>query len=177
MLLPNALKISWERWRDERFYVCCLNMSMTHTQESQREIAAYARQWFSLKQILSLSMLYSSIVMQTIVLCCITTTVSRCNPTKSLVVWDIYLTMRCCDLYSVRSVILSFLCWCLPDEAHLLLRAARYRHLSTIKSCQPYRVCPDWRSGTGVLKLYFMNVIKCQSVCLTRSSYMFDVSP
>lgn len=151
-------------------------MSMTHTQESQREIAAYARQWFSLKQVLSLSMLYSSIVMQKIVLCCITTTVSRC---KSLVVWDVYLAMRCCDLYSVRSVILSFLCWCLPDEAHLLLRAARYRHLSTIKSwnSQPYRVCPDWRSGTGVLKLYFMNVIKCQSVCLTRSSYRFYVSP
>lgn len=110
---------------------------------------------------------------------CAHTTVSRCNLTKSLVVWDIYLAMRCCDLYSIRSVILSFLCWCLPDEAHLLLRAARYRHLSTIKSwnSQPYRVCPDWRSGTGVLKLYFMNVIKCQSVCLTRSRYMFDVSP
>lgn len=151
-------------------YVCCLSMSMTHTRESQREIAAYARQWFSLKRISSYSMLYSSIAMEKVGLCCIE---------KSLVIWDIYLAMRCCDLYSVSSVILSFLCWCLPDEAHLLSRAARCRHLSTIKSwnSQPYRVCSDWRSRAGVFKLHFMNVIKYQNVCLTRCSYMFDVSP
>lgn len=139
-------------------YVCCLSMSMTHTRESQREIAAYARQWFSLKRISSYSMLYSSIVTEKIGLCCIE---------KSLFIWDIYLAMRRCDLYSVSSVILNFFCWCLPDEAHLLSRAARCRHLSTIKSWnrQPYRVCSDWRSRAGVFKLNFMNVIKCQSVC------------
>jgi len=142
---------------------------MTHTQESQREITAYAREWFSLKRILAYSMLYSSIVMEK----------KKWFIEKSLVIWDIYLAMRCCDLYSVSSVILSFLCWCLPDEAHLLLGAVRCRHLSTIKSwnSQSYHVCSDWKSRAGVFKLYFMNVIKCQSVCLTRCSYMSDASP
>lgn len=68
------------RWVD--LCMCYLNMSMTHTQESQREIAAYARQWFSLKRITSYSMLYLSIVMQKICSCCIATTVSLCNQTR-----------------------------------------------------------------------------------------------